>query len=87
MNTTRREGTPYTAMTTSSEQKTNKVSDFQSIEVIENSVLIIVNTEAAAKKLLKRNPRAQVTKCVEDGRYALVYNLSDCNLFNGVKRG
>ena len=80
------EVTPYIAMTTTSSQTTT--ADIESIEVIGNTVLFIVNSEATAKKLLKRNPRARVTKGgPDDERYGLVYNLADCNLINGVKRG
>lgn len=78
----------YITMTTTSNQITTAAAEIESIEVIGNTVLFIVNTEASAKKLLKRNPRARVTKgSAEDERYGLVYSLADCNLINGVKRG
>ena len=82
------EVTHYIAMTTTSNQTATAAAEIESIEVIGNTVLFIVNTEATAKKLLKRNPRARVTKgSAEDERYGLVYSLADCNLINGVKRG
>ena len=82
------EVTHYTTMTTTSNQTTTAVAEIESIEVIGITVLFVVNTEVTAKKLLKRNPRAKVTKgSAEDERYGLVYNLADCNLINGVKRG
>ena len=82
------EVTHYITMTTTSNQITTAAAEIESIEVIGNTVLFIVNTEASAKKLLKRNPRARVTKgSAEDERYGLVYSLADCNLINGVKRG
>ena len=78
----------YITMTTTSNQITTAAAEIESIEVIGNTVLFIVNTEASAKKLLKRNTRARVTKgSAEDERYGLVYSLADCNLINGVKRG
>ena len=69
-------------MTTSSATAT----EIESIEVLGDTVLIITNEETA-KKLLKRNPRANVTKGNEiDDRFALVYHINDTNLINGVKR-
>ena len=80
------EVTPYITMTTSSNQPTT--TEIDSIEVIGSTVLFIVNSEATAMKLFKRNPRARVTKGrPDDERYGLVYNLVDCNLISGVKRG
>ena len=82
------EVTHYATMTTTSNQTTTAVAEIESIEVIGSTVLFVVNIEAIAKKLLKRNPRSRVTKgSAEDERYGLVYNLADCNLINGVKRG
>lgn len=49
---------------------------------------MFITTEATAKKLLKRNPRARVVKgSAEDDRFAVIYAVNDCNLINGVKRG
>lgn len=58
----------------------------ESIELLnETAVLFITTDEVTAKKLLKRNPKAQVTKA-DDDRYGLVYKIEDTNLMNAVKR-
>lgn len=65
---------------------TNPSKEIETIEVIGDTVMIITN-ESTAKKLLKRNPRAHVVKGNEsDDRFALTYNLSDCNLLLGIKK-
>ena len=72
-------------MTITSTKKPDK-NKVESIETVGENVLFITN-EATAKELLKRNPRAVVTKSAEDeDRFAGVYRLSECNLINGVKR-
>ena len=84
-NTSPKGDTQFITMTTSTTAKPNK-NKVETIEVIEDNVMFITN-EATAKELLKRNPRAVVTKGEEgDDRFAVVYRLSECNLINGVKR-
>ena len=62
----------------------------ESIEqVTEEAVIVIVNDEQTAKDVLKKNARCQVEKQTDgdEDRYALIYNIKDCNLLNAIKRG
>ena len=69
---------------------TSKTKDLiiTSIELINDTIMFVVENEYTAKTLLKRNPRAVVQKGSEDDeRYAVIYKVTDCNLINAVKRG
>ena len=62
-----------------------------SIDAIEritsDQVMFVCDDESMARKLLKRNPRAQVIPGENgDHRIALVYNVNDTNLINAVRR-
>ena len=51
-----------------------------------DTILLIIEDEKTAKQFLKKNPRADVTKAEDDGRYGLVYNIKDINMLNAIKR-
>ena len=51
-----------------------------------DTILLIIEDEKTAKQCLKKNPRADVTKAEDDGRYGLVYNIKDINMLNAIKR-
>jgi hypothetical protein len=56
------------------------------IELIgDDAVLIIASDEATAKRCLKRNPFAEVSRGADD-EWGLVYSLDQTNLINAIKR-
>jgi hypothetical protein len=64
----------------------NYNQSIESIELLGDNIMFITD-EATAKRLLKRNPRASITKgSDEDDRFAVIYKVSDCNLMNAVKK-
>ena len=59
----------------------------ETIESLGNGTIMFICDEVTAKNLLRRNPRASVTKGNEhDDRYAVVYREEDCNLLMAVRR-
>ena len=66
----------------------NKTVVIESIEFLsDTTILIVVGNEYSAKKVLKRNPRAQVQRDPSgiDERIGLVYNLNEIDLIRAVK--
>ncbi len=60
--------------------------EIESIEIIGDNVMFIT-TEDIAKRLLKRNPRASITKGnKENDRYAVIYSINECNLLMAVRK-
>ena len=77
-------------MTTITPLEKNKKSSEVCIETIEaideNNIMFICDAHTA-KNLLRRNPKASVTKGNEiDDRYAVVYRKEDCNLLMAVRK-
>ena len=58
----------------------------ESIETIGDNIMFICD-QHTAKNLIRRNPRASVTKGnEEDDIYAVVYKKEDCNLLMAVRK-
>lgn len=65
--------------------KKNQELNIESITTDDSHLFIIVKDEFSAKKFLMRNS-ACVSKSDGEGRFILVYNLTECNLLNILKR-
>ena len=64
-----------------------KPISIDSIEQLNSdTILVVCGNEAAAKALLKRNPRCSVQRSDQDDRIGLVYSTDDMNLQNAVRR-
>ena len=59
----------------------------ESIELLTpETVMVICTTEKQAKQCLKRNPSCTVERGDDGERTALIYNLTQTNLINAIKR-